>query len=103
MGRMGAVSMKDSVDMGWVKLEQAMTWHLLSNHYPPLPSSMIPVCLKAVKNGNNGEWDKRVLLPEGILFKGKYKTAPTSDIIEAHHLESFLDCDEDCDEDEDLD
>lgn len=90
MGRMGIESMLEVA-----KVEQAMVWHLRSNHYPPIPMSMVQPCLRAVKYANAGEWDKRVRLPEGLLFKGKYKTAPVRDIVEEHHLEAFLEPDED--------
>lgn len=90
MGRMGIESMLEVA-----KVEQAMVWHLRSNHYPPIPMSMVHPCLRAVEYANAGEWNKRVRLPEGMTFKGKYKTAPVRDIVEAHHLEAFLTPDED--------
>jgi len=90
MGRMGLVSMLEVA-----KAEEAMVWHLRSNHYPPVPMSMVNPCLRAVKYGNTGKWDKRVRLPEGVLYKGKYKTAPARDIIEAHYLDAFLEPEED--------
>lgn len=95
MGSTGALGMKESVDMEWVRLENALVWHLRSNHYPPVPTCMVEPCMKAIRYANKGKWDTKVRLPEGVLYKGKYKTAPVFSIIEAHHLESFLDSDDD--------
>ena len=77
-----------------LKTELAMIYHLRSNHYPPVPVSMVKPCLSAIEYANAGEWDKRIRLPNGITFKGK-KTALVRDMVEAHHLEAFLEPDED--------
>jgi len=68
----------------------ALVYHLTCNHYPPLPSSMVEACQRAIRNANAGDWDKNVRLPAGISYKGK-TLAPTREIISAHHLDAFLD------------
>lgn len=95
MGAQGALGFKEQVDLGNVKLENAIRWHLTGNHYPPIPVAMVTPAMKAIAYANEGRWDVRVHLPSGILYKGKYKTAPVSALVESLRLDSFLDEDED--------
>jgi len=74
-------------------LETALSWHLTSNHFPPVPTTMVQPCVEAINNANAGEWDKMVQLPDGVGYRGM-TSAPTHAIVEQHHLESFLDDDE---------
>jgi len=90
---MGAVSAKAMAEMDTVNLRTALSWHLTSNHYPPVPTTMISACIEALDNANEGSWEKLVGLPEGVKYQG-LTTAPTHAIINQHHLESFLDDDE---------
>lgn len=76
------------------QLENAVTVHLLHNFYPPLPSAMIGPCVRAIEYANRGEYDKKVLLPKGIYYKGKNRLAPIHAVIEAHRLEFFIDYEE---------
>jgi hypothetical protein len=91
---MGALSARDMALMDTVSLRQALSWHLTSNHFPPVPTVMVDTCIEAINNANDGEWDKMVSLPEGVGYKG-LTVAPTHAIVEQHHLESFLE-DTDC-------
>jgi len=54
---------------------------------------MVAPCIEAIENANAGEWDKLVQLPEGVGYKGS-TSAPTYAMVEQHHLESFLDQEE---------
>ena len=47
-------------------LETAITIQLRSNHYPPVPHSMVPVCIEALDAYNEGDHDKRIPLPEAL-------------------------------------
>ena len=85
MGRMQAEEMKDLAG-----LDQALSWHLQSNHYPPVPLSMLPICKEAIEHANTGDWDTLLKLPKGCSFRGSDK-APVSAIVEQHHLDTFLD------------
>jgi hypothetical protein len=70
-------------------LEDQIRIHLTSNHYPPVPVSMVPVCMEAIDMVNTGlPWGK-VKLPEGVTFRG-LPEAPAYDIVEQHHLEFWL-------------
>lgn len=84
MGRMQAEEMKGLTD-----LDTALSWHLQSNHYPPVPLSMLPICKEAIKRANEGDWVTSIKLPEGCSYRGSDK-APVSAIVEQHHLNSFL-------------
>ena len=72
--------------------EIGMRVHLTSNHYPPLPESLVAVALRVVQRVNRGEWDQKILLPEGTTWRGQSR-APLSECVEAWHLRSFLDGD----------
>jgi len=89
MGRMGAEAMAEQVREGALHLQAALRWHLQSNHYPPLPEVLIPAAMRAIERGNKEQWHRRVRMPKNLLFRGK-TLAPVGDLIEALHLESFL-------------
>lgn len=84
MGRMQAEDMKDLMS-----LDQALSWHLQSNHYPPVPLTMLPLCKEAIEHANVDDWDTLLKLPKGISYKGSTK-ASVSAIVRQHHLETFL-------------
>jgi len=90
---MGNMSAKEMAELDTVDLRQALSWHLTSNHYPPVPTIMVDSCIEAIDNANEGEWDKLVSLPEGVGYKG-LTVAPTWAMVEQHHLDSFLDDEE---------
>lgn len=89
MGNLHAVEAADMVADGTVTLEQALSYHLTSNHYPPVPTSMIPVCIEAIEAFEQGVFYKMLDLPEGVSYRGENQ-APASAIVEAHHLEAFI-------------
>jgi hypothetical protein len=88
MGSMTAIDLATN-DYG-LGLETQMTIHLTSNHYPPVPTSMVPVCIEAIDAVNtDGDWDRQITLPEGVSWRGMSEVS-ASVIIEAHHLELWL-------------
>lgn len=70
-------------------LEEQIAWHLRSNHFPPIPTTMVKPCVEAIALAIEGEWDKLVPLPDGVGYKG-LTVAPVWAIIEQHHLEAWL-------------
>ncbi len=86
MGHTQAAGMKEA---GGVN-EMTLSWHLTSNHYPPVPTSMVPVCLKAIKYANDEQYEQLVELPDGITFRDAPE-APAHEIVTKLHLEAFLD------------
>lgn len=82
-----------------MELEQAITIQLRSNHYPPVPYSMVPICIEAIYAHNAGDHFKQIQLPEGVLWRGQ-ETAPASAIIDSHHLDAWCDSDDEYFDDE---
>ena len=77
-----------------LSLERQIGWHLQSNHYPPVPSSMVQPCIEAIEAGNEGDYNRAITLPEGVMWRGSNE-APAHAIIEGHHLDPWLTEDED--------
>jgi len=73
-----------------LSLEDSVTIQLRSNHYPPVPYSMVPVCIEAIKACNELDYNREIKLPEGISFRGKI-TAPANQIVSQHHLDNWVD------------
>lgn len=84
---MGSLQAREMSEM--MSMEDAIAWHLYSNHFPPIPKSMVPVCIEAIENYLAGDYEKFVFLPEGISWKG-VDAAPTDEIIHQHHLYPWL-------------
>jgi hypothetical protein len=86
---MGNNFANDLSTMEDVSLYNQIAIHLTSNHYPPVPTSMVPVCIEAISAYNDEAYHREIALPEGVTWKGK-TTAPVYALIEAHHLEAWL-------------
>ena len=84
----------DLSTMDMLSLEQSITIQLRSNHYPPVPYSMVPICIEAINAYNDGDYSKRIDLPEGVSWRGE-ESAPANAIIEQHHLENWIEYGED--------
>lgn len=82
MGSLQAQEMSWRGDMG-------LLWHLQSNHYPPLPASLLPVAKRAIHWARRGKWNSLVMLPKGTLYKGTNK-APVFACIRAWHLDAWV-------------
>ena len=87
---MGRLSLVEAIE--WTEtVDEALKWHLSTNHYPPVPSSMIAVCKEVILWANeDGDPNQEFALPKDVSYKGS-TTAPAWAIIEGHHLDSFLD------------
>lgn len=95
MGSNMATELADKDLFPNLTLEDAIGMHLRGNHYPPVPLSMVPVCIEAINAFNEDrEGDKMIKLPEGVSWRGQLE-APAYSIIEAHHLDAWLDLDMD--------
>lgn len=77
-----------------LSLEQQITIQLRSNHYPPVPYSMVQPCIEAIFACNEDESDRLIELPEGVSWRGE-SHAPAYAIVEGHHLDAWLSSDED--------
>ena len=79
---------------GMLSLDDALAWHLRSNHFPPIPLSMVQPCIEAIDAFWEDNLDKLISLPEGVGYKG-LTVAPARAIIIEHHLDAW------CEEPED--
>jgi hypothetical protein len=73
-----------------IPLDEQITWHLRGNFFPPVPLSMVPVCVEAIEHYNNGEPDRLISMPDGVGYKG-LTAAPAWAVIDGHRLETWLD------------
>lgn len=116
MGSLGAQGFADAVNDGDVSIDTALSWHLTSNHYPPLPSFFLAAAKAAVEAGQREEWDTEIALPVGcpahgviwapqdgtpeehkdceitqaVSWKDDRDVVRAGDLIESFHLDSFL-------------
>jgi hypothetical protein len=87
MGSNFATDLAD-YDLG-LDLSTALEIHLTSNHYPPIPKTMVLPCIEALEAYWDDETDREIPMPEGVSYRGQ-NTAPAWAIIEQHHLEAWL-------------
>ncbi len=74
-------------------LEMAISIHLQSNHYPPVPLSMVEPCIEAIDAYYDEDYDKLIEMPEGVSYRGSTH-APAHAIIDQQHLHAWLpECD----------
>ena len=90
MGHMGAMGMMGAVEDGMIDLRSALSWHLTSNHYPPVPTIMIDVAMAAIEAGNDEDWDRLIDLPDGVEHRRYGHSVPASAVIEDMHLDAFI-------------
>ena len=89
MGNNLATELADSDLFPELDLEMAISIHLQSNHYPPVPLSMVEPCIEAIDAYYEGDYNKLIEMPEGVSYRGDTH-APASAIIEQHHLSAWL-------------
>lgn len=73
---------------GMMSLEDGLAWHLQSNHYPPIPLSMVKPCIEAIDAYWEDDLDREIEMPEGVSYRGE-TTAPARAIIVQHHLDAW--------------
>jgi len=94
MGNNFATELADKDLFPELDLEMAISIHLQSNHYPPVPLSMVQPCIDAIDAYYDEDYNKLIELPEGVTYRGGATSAPASAIIEQHHLDAWLpECD----------
>ena len=94
MGAVTALGIQDAV----LDLETQLLYHLKGNHYPPVPAEMVTPCIEAIDAAYDEDYNREIAMPMvgdfQILYKNK-TTAPAWAIIEQHHLEWFINPEED--------
>jgi hypothetical protein len=83
MGYTQAVEMANLMD-----LEQGIRWHLRHNHYPTVPSKMIPIAMEAIRFCQENRSHEPML----IFFVNQDFgwSVPARVIVEAYHLEPWV-------------
>lgn len=74
-------------------LEQALSLHLTNNHYPPVPTSLVPVCIQAIDALNAWEPHTVIRLPEGFGFRG-YSSVEAHEVVSSLHLDAWVENDD---------
>ena len=92
MGRKLAQDLVENV----LDIHTSIAIQLRSNHYPPVPLTMVEPCIHAIYAVSDGDLDLQIKLPDGVKWRGK-SYAPASAIVESHHLEPW--CTWDMDDD----
>lgn len=89
MGSVTAIGLADTV----LDLETQLLYHLQGNHYPPVPKEMVTPCIEAIDAAYDEDYDRMIDMPMvgdfQITYKGS-KQAPAYAIIQQHHLEWFI-------------
>lgn len=62
---------------------------LTSNHFPPVPVSMVQPCIEAIEAVNDEDSERLISLPDGVGYKG-LTVAPAWAIVESHHLDAWI-------------
>ena len=81
--------MAQDLSQATISIQQQMAIHLTSNHYPPVPMSMVQPCIDAIYAYDEEEYDKLIELPNGVMWRG-LNSAPAHAIVEGHHLQAWL-------------
>lgn len=89
---MGSQLARDLAGSESLTLEQQLHYHLRSNFYPPIPSSMLKPCLEAIEAYFDEQVEKLIDLPKGVSYRGE-EQATAGAIITGHRLEAWLDND----------
>lgn len=72
-----------------IPLGEQIRIHLQSNHYPPVPVSMVDPCIEAIEACSAGDNGALIDLPEPVKWRGESQ-APAYAIVEGHHLEPWV-------------
>lgn len=70
-------------------LDTMLRWHLMANHFPPLPVELIPVAKEAIERGRDEEFDHEIAMPVNLKFRHRVSIT-VREAIATMHLEGFL-------------
>jgi hypothetical protein len=86
MGYMGAIGMIDAAGF-----DLALAWHFTSNHFPPLPTTLVPAARTVIEAILRDDIDAEIELPDGVTYRDGRSVAPAWACAEAWHLDAFID------------
>jgi hypothetical protein len=84
---MGRLALDDMLGQG-LDIGRALTWHLTSNHFPPIPE-VFDAAVAAIEAGMDEDWDREIQLPEGVSWRDQV-WAPAWACIDGWHLDGFI-------------
>ncbi len=83
MGKVNALGFAEAVTEGSVSLDNALLWHLQSNHYPPVHPIFLETAKKAIKHARAEEWTTVLTLPNK-------RRLTVQSVVEQLHLDAFI-------------
>ena len=94
MGSMALAGMMEANEMLGLEEDAILSWHLSSNHFPS-QFQYLDVAKEALRLAREGEWNATVNVAE-IMGDDRCRTdVPVWRLIEAWHLDSFIESEED--------
>lgn len=91
MGSLRAAEFADATREGMIHLQDAIRYHLESNHYPPIPYELFGgMALRAIQKAQRGEWEKGVRGPKGWEHRTYGAVMPVWAVVRELHLEEFV-------------
>lgn len=88
MGMMSLLGMMEMQN----DIRVTLDWHLRSNMYPPVPSSMVDVCVEAI-DATNADVERSISLPDGVTWRG-LDEVPSVVVMEEFRLWPFAEGEE---------
>ncbi len=76
-------------DLAELDLSTAVSIHCSSRCYPPIPQKMVPTLVEAIEASSEGDWYRRIDLPEGVEYRG-CRWATAQQIVEGHRLHDLI-------------
>ena len=92
---MGAMQAREMAALG--SPNQALTWHLKSNHYPPIPGDCVTVACEAIAAILGDRPNRRISMRDVGEHRVYGRKVPAWAIAEAWHLGPWI---EDVDDDD---
>jgi hypothetical protein len=92
MGLMSVLAMREAGQQ--VSQDELIAWHFQGNCYPPIPLAWIKPAKRAIKLVSSGRSQDKVYLRRHVKWCPKASVAAWK-LVEAFHLEGFLDNEED--------
>jgi len=90
MGGFQAMDLASGADGFLPNRADQLSLHLRSNHYPPLPTSLVTTCEEAIDLALQDDWETEVALPDDIRTRTGQTSMTVADVIEAFHLDPWL-------------
>lgn len=90
MGTTQAVGFAESVNEGLTSLDQALNYHLFTNHFPRLPRGALALSLRAIRLWKCGFYKAAINVSSIGEHRRHELDVPINTILEEWHLEPFV-------------